>query len=105
MYSRNYNDSIFLYSLSVFFYYFSGSKNRPDKGQRISPDCTILDISVFDNFILADELFAKSLQGLKTCVSVNDNLCGKLVSSLESPITFDERFQITSISSFIPDSY
>ena len=29
--------------------------------------------------------------------SVNNNLCGKLVLSLESPITFDKRFKVTSI--------
>ena len=34
---------------------------------------------VFDNFILAEELFAKTLQSLKTCVLVNNNLCGNIV--------------------------
>ena len=56
-----------------------------------SPNCIILDIRGYD-FILADESFAKALRSLETCVSVNNNLCGKLVSPLESPITFDERF-------------
>ena len=49
---------------------------------------------VFDNFILTDEPFAKSF---------NKNLCGKLFSSLESPITFEEIFKVTSVPFFIPD--
>ena len=40
------------------------------------PDCPILCNSVFDNFILADELFAKALPSLETCVLVNNNLYG-----------------------------
>ena len=39
----------------------------------------------FDNFILADELFGKALRSFETCALVNNNLCGKLFSSLESP--------------------
>ena len=56
------------------------------------PDCTILDNLVFEKFTLADEPFEKALQNLKTCVSVNNSLFGKLVSSLESPVKFDEGF-------------
>ena len=41
--------------------------------------------------ILANELFAKALEGLETCVLVKNNLCGKLYSSLELLIAFDER--------------
>ena len=40
--------------------------------------------------MLGEELLAKVLQSLKTCVLVNNRLCGKLFASLESPITFDE---------------
>ena len=40
------------------------------------PDCPILCNSVIDNFILADELFAKALPSLETCVLVNNNLYG-----------------------------
>ena len=47
---------------------------------------------VFHNLILAKELFAKAFWSFETCVLVNNNLCGKLFSSLESPTTFDERF-------------
>ena len=43
------------------------------------------------------------LQSLKTCVLVNNNLCGKLYSSLELPVIFDERFKVTSVPFFIPD--
>ena len=59
------------------------------------PDCPVF--RVFDNFILADELFTKVLQSLKTCVLVNNNLCTKLYSSLDLSITFDERFKVTSV--------
>ena len=45
----------------------------------------------------------KALRSLETCVSVNNKLCGKMVSSLESLMTFDERFKVTSVPFFIPD--
>ena len=53
--------------------------------------------------ILADEPFAKALRIFKTCVSFNNNLCGKLVSSLEFPIKFDESYfsSIFFIADFI----
>ena len=57
---------------------------------------------VFDNFILAEELFAKVLQSLETCVLVNSNLCRKLFLSLESPTTSDESFKVISVPFFIP---
>ena len=47
-------------------------------------NCTILDNQVFENFILADEPFAKPLQIFETCVLVNKISCGKLVLSLAS---------------------
>ena len=39
------------------------------------------------------------------CIStlVSNNLCWKLVSSSELPITFDEIFKVTSVPFFIPD--
>ena len=58
---------------------------------------------MFDYITLADEPFAKPLQSFETCVSVNNNVCGKLVSSLESPTTFDERFKVTSVPFCIHD--
>ena len=56
----------------------------------------------FPFFLLADKLFAKNFAKLWN-VSVNNNLCGKLVSSLESTITFDERFNVTSVQFLILD--
>ena len=58
---------------------------------------------VFENFILADEPFAKALQIFETCVSVNNILCRKLVSSSEFLTKFDERFRVTSVPFFISD--
>ena len=58
---------------------------------------------VFDNSILAEELFTKALQTFEICVLVNKNLCGKLFSSLESPTTFGESFKVTSVPFFMTD--
>ena len=44
-------------------------------------DCT-LDNWVFYKFLLADESFLKALQSLKTCLSIDNNLCENLASSL-----------------------
>ena len=55
------------------------------------------------NFILHEELFAKVQQSLETCSLVNNNLCGKLFSSLESPTANDKSFKTTSAPFFIPD--
>ena len=60
-----------------------------------------IDSLVSAKFIVADEPFAKALRNNETCASVNDNLWGKLVSSSESPIIFDERFKVTSVPLFI----
>ena len=65
--------------------------------------CPILGSWVFDNFILSDELLAKAWKIFKTCVSVNNNLCGTLVWALESQITFYERFKVTTVLFFITD--
>ena len=56
--------------------------------------------------ILAEELFAQGLRSFETCVLVNNNVCGKLFSSLEptifsSPTIFEKRF--TSVPFFIAD--
>ena len=53
------------------------------------PNWTILDTSVFENCILADEPFAKDLRNLEACASVNNNLCRNPVSSLKAPATFE----------------
>ena len=65
------------------------------------PGCIILDSWVFENFILADEPFAKVLGILETCVSVYNNLFGKFVVSLESQILLHERFKATWVPFFI----
>ena len=89
--------------LSTFFI-----KGKPvfSNGSRIlpknQPDFAILGNWVFDNFILADEPFAISLRSFETCVLVNNNLFGKLISSLESPIVIDKSFKVTSVPFFIP---
>ena len=67
--------------------------------QKNPSDCIILDNWVFDNFILADKLFAKVLWIFATCLSVSNNLCGKLASSsLELLITFDDNLGVISAS-------
>ena len=48
-----------------------GLKNLP----RSSPDCPSFCKWVSDNFILADQPFAKALQNHETCVVVNNDLC------------------------------
>ena len=63
-------------------------------------DCPILYNWACNNFILADKLFAKALRNHETCVLVNNSLRGKLLSSLELPTTFGERFKITSAPFF-----
>ena len=62
--------------------------NKARRLTRNPPDCIILDNRVFKNLISADELFAKSLRRFATCLLVNYNSCGKLVSSSELPIIF-----------------
>ena len=69
-------------------------KGKPDfsNGLKIlpkNPDYPIFWNWVFDSFMLADELLAKAVRILKTCVLVNNNLREKLYSSLELSITFD----------------
>ena len=64
--------------------------------------CHFMQLS-FENFILTEELFAKTLWNLETYVLVNNNLCGKLFSSLELLTSFDEIFKATLVSFFIPD--
>ena len=84
--------------LSIFFIndnavFSNGPKSLPKN----PPDCSVLCNRVFDSFILAEELFSKVLQRFETYVLVNNNLCGKLFSSLESGTTFDESFKVTSV--------
>ena len=69
------------------------------KSARNPPDFIILDNWVFQNLILAGEPFTKVLRSLENYILVNNNLFGKLASSLESPSTFDERFKVTLVLS------
>ena len=57
---------------------------------------------VFNNFVLAYKLFLKALRSLETCLSVDNDLYGKVVSSLEPPISFHERFKVASVRFFTP---
>ena len=61
----------------------------------------ILDTWVLDNLISVDDLSAKALPRFPTCLLVNKNLWGKLVSS-SSKISDDNR-KTTSDSFFIAD--
>ena len=45
--------------------------------------------------MLADEPFAKALRIFETFILVNNNLWGKLASSLVSTTTFDTKFLVT----------
>ena len=54
-------------------------------------------------WILTNELFAKDFRSLDASVPIENNLSGKLVSSLESPITFVERFKVTLVPFLILD--
>ena len=56
-----------------------------------------------NNFILACELLAKTLQSFKTCLSASNNLYGTLALALESSITFHKKFKVTLVPCFIPD--
>ena len=48
--------------------------NGPSNLPKNPPDWIIFDNWVFDNLILADELFAKALRRFETCVLVNNNV-------------------------------
>ena len=77
--------------------------NGPRSIPRNPSDCSILCKWVFDNFALADKYFVKAFLSCGTCVSVANNLIEKLVSSLELPTKFDERFKVTSVPFFTSD--
>ena len=61
---------------------------------------TILDNWVFEDFILVVEPFSKALRIFEIYVSVNNDLCKKLASLLESPTKFDEIFYVTWVKFF-----
>ena len=53
--------------------------------------------------IVAVEPLAEALPSFETCVLVNNNLCGKLVSLSNSPVTLYEKFNITLVPFFTLD--
>ena len=83
--------------------FFINGKPNSFNGPRSLPknfrDCAFSNSRFFNYFILAGELFAKALWSFETFLSVSNNLCGKLISSLESLIIFDESFRVTSVTS------
>ena len=82
----------------MLFYIPEGKRSNIDPSS-----CIILDNRFIEHFILSDEPFAKALRLFETSVLVNNNLSGKLVSSLKSPAAFDERLVVASAPFFIPD--
>ena len=68
----------------------NGQRSLP----RNPPDCAILDNWVVDSLILAHELYVNSLRRFATCLSANNDLCRKLVSSLELSIIFDDNLKL-----------
>ena len=79
--------------------FINGLRNLP----RNPPDCFILEICVFNNFSLADELFEKALQRFDTSLSVIINLLRKLVLSLELRIIFNDDFKVSPVAFFVAD--
>ena len=80
--------SFIKYFVAVLTYPFSvastpalsiATANAAPNATRNPPDCTILDSCVLGNFTLANKLFVNAVWNLKTCLSVNNNLCKKLV--------------------------
>ena len=56
---------------------------------------------VFDKLIGVDKLFTKALQIFAACLLVNNNSCGKLILSSESPIIFHDNLKTFSVPSSI----
>ena len=77
----------------------NGPSNLPSN----PPDCIIFDDWVFEGLIWADELLENALRIVETYLPVNNNSCGKLVSSLESPVVLGDILIITSVSFYIAD--
>ena len=70
--------------------------NEPRSLPRNPLDCIILDNWIFDKLISVDDLLAKALPKFSTCLLVNNNLWGKLVSS--SPTVFNDNLKTTPVS-------
>ena len=96
-------NNMFLASGSACFIIFSGQANLLNKALRYPLNYIILDIWIFDEFLLTNELVSKSLWRIATSLLVSNNVCGQLVSWLELPIIFDRNLEVISISFFIVD--
>ena len=95
-----------LFANGVITFFINGNpvfNKVPSNLRRNSPDCIIFYKGVFEDLILADELFEKALRILEICLSVNNNSCEKLALSLDSPIMLGDNLNTTSISFFIAD--
>ena len=75
--------------------------NGPSNLPKNPLDCIIFDNWVFDNLISSDKWFGNALRRFETCLLVNNNFWGKLVSL--SPTKLDDNLKITSFSFFIAD--
>ena len=53
--------------------------------------------------MLTDELLEKDLWIVETCLSVNNNSCGKLVLPLDSPNILGDNHNTTSVFFFVAD--
>ena len=60
-------------------------------------DCSISDIWVCDDLILANKSLANALRSLQTCLSVSDNLSGILLSSLDSSMIFNDSIKFSQV--------
>ena len=58
--------------------------NEPRSLPTNTPDCIILDNGVFNNLISVNDFFGNSIRRFSTCLLVNDNLWGKLISPLQT---------------------
>ena len=90
----NYNGikTLLVYGVSTFS--INGKSNfiyEPASLPKNSPHSIILESWAFDNFLLADRLFAKALQRLETFLLAN-------VWKLRLPIIFDDILGFTSVS-------
>ena len=74
----------------------NGSKSLP----KDPPDYPILCNWVFDNFILADDLFAEALQSFETYVLVNNTI---YVEYYSHHYNHQQHFEVTSTPFFIPN--
>ena len=75
--------------------------NGPRSLPRNPSDSIVLDTWVFDNFMNLNVPFMRTLQRPATCLSVNNELCGKVVSSV--PIISDANLIFMPVACFAAD--